>query len=50
MNNDSRVTENLLKDGSTLVFVYGTAGSPAETYCLTHANCVFVEEEEETTK
>ena len=29
-------------DGCTQVYVYGTAGSSAETYCSTHANCVFV--------
>ena len=31
-------------DGCTQVFVYSTAGSPAETYCQGHENCVFVEE------
>ena len=31
-------------DGCDLVYVYGAAGSPAETYCSTHDNCVFVEE------
>ena len=31
-------------DGCTAVYVFGTAGSPAEIYCLTHDNCVFVED------
>lgn len=31
-------------DGCGMVFVYGTAGSPAESYCSTHRNCVFMEE------
>ena len=31
-------------DGCTLVYVFGTVGSPAETYCLSHDNCVFVAE------
>ncbi len=29
-------------DGCTRVYVFGTAGSSAEAYCLTHGNCVFV--------
>lgn len=33
-------------DGCALVYIYGTAGSPAETYCSTHDNCVFVAEAE----
>jgi len=28
-------------DGCELVFVYSAAGSPAQTYCQTHENCVF---------
>ena len=31
-------------EGCTLVYVYSAAGSPAETYCQGHENCVFVEE------
>lgn len=31
-------------DGCTLVYVFGTSGSPAETYCQEHENCVFVKE------
>ena len=31
-------------DQCSLVYIYGTAGSPAETYCSTHDNRVFVEE------
>ena len=33
-------------DGCTKVYVFGTAGSPAEDYCNdpAHSNCVFVEE------
>ncbi len=31
-------------DGCTRVYVFGRANSPAETYCLTHENCIFVEE------
>ena len=31
-------------DGCGTVYVYGTAGSPAESYCLSHGNCVFVAE------
>ena len=31
-------------DGCRLVLVYGEAGSDAEQYCETHANCVFVAE------
>ncbi len=34
-------------DDCTLVLIYGTAGSPAETYCLTHSNCVFAAEAQE---
>ena len=30
--------------GCGTVFVYGTAGSPAEAYCQSHSNCVFVGE------
>ena len=30
-------------DGCTMVYVFGAAGSSAEAYCSTHANCVFVE-------
>ena len=30
--------------GCPLVYVYGEGGSDAETYCGSHANCVFVEE------
>ena len=29
-------------EGCTMVYVYSTAGSSAEAYCQTHANCVFV--------
>ena len=29
-------------DGCAMVYVFGTADSPAESYCSTHANCVFV--------
>ncbi len=31
-------------DQCNLVYIYGTVGSPAETYCSSHANCVFVDE------
>ncbi len=31
-------------DGCTKVYVYGAAGSPAEAYCQSHGNCVFVAE------
>lgn len=31
-------------DGCESVLIYGTAGSPAEAYCLNHSNCVFVPE------
>ena len=31
-------------DGCTKVFVYGTPSSAAETFCATHANCIFVAE------
>ena len=31
-------------DGCTRVYVFGRVNSPAETYCLTHENCIFVEE------
>ena len=33
-------------DGCTKVYVFGTAGSPAEAYCEApgHSNCVFIEE------
>ena len=31
-------------DGCAQVYVYGMAGSPAEAYCLSHSNCVFVGE------
>ena len=31
-------------DRCTLVYIFGTAGSPAETYCDAYENCVFVEE------
>ena len=31
-------------DGCEKVVVFGTAGSPAEEFCRTHANCVFVTE------
>ena len=31
-------------DGCTKVYVFGAAGSPAESYCNSHSNCVFVEE------
>ncbi len=31
--------------GCGTIFVYGTAGSPAEAYCQSHSNCVFVKEE-----
>ena len=31
-------------DGCEEVYIFGTAGSPAEAYCQEHANCVFVEE------
>ena len=31
-------------DGCARVYVFGRANSPAETYCRTHENCVFVEE------
>ncbi len=31
-------------DGCSLLYVYSAAGSPAETYCQEHENCVFVEE------
>jgi hypothetical protein len=31
-------------DGCTKVYVYGAAGSPAEAYCQSHGNCVFVPE------
>ena len=31
-------------DGCTLVYVYGVSGSPAEAYCQSHSNCVFVAE------
>ena len=30
--------------GCGTVYVYGTAGSPAEAYCQSHSNCVFVGE------
>ena len=33
-------------EGCGTVCVYGWAGSPAETYCETHANCVFTAEQE----
>ena len=29
-------------DGCGTVYVFGPAGSPAEEYCQTHTNCVFV--------
>ena len=29
-------------DSCEMVYVFGTAGSPAETYCNAHDNCVFV--------
>ena len=29
-------------DGCELVYVYSTAGSPVEAYCVAHDNCVFV--------
>ena len=29
-------------DGCTLVYIFGTAGSSAETYCRDHDHCVFV--------
>ena len=32
-------------DGCTKVYIYGTTGSQAESYCSSHSNCVFVEEE-----
>ena len=32
-------------DGCALIYVFGAAGSPAETYCVSHGNCVFVAEE-----
>ena len=31
-------------DGCGLVYVFGQAGSPAEAYCQSHGNCVFVAE------
>ena len=31
-------------DGCAKVFIFGTAGSSAEAYCQSHANCVFVED------
>ena len=31
-------------DGCGTVFMFGTRGSPAEAYCLSHANCVFIED------
>ena len=31
-------------DGCALVYVYGAEESPAEDYCLSHDNCVFVAE------
>lgn len=31
-------------DGCAKVFIFGTAGSSAETYCQSHDNCVFVED------
>ncbi len=31
-------------DGCTKVYVFGIAGSPAEAYCHSHSNCVFVPE------
>ena len=31
-------------DGCQSVYIYGEAGSPAEMYCNTHDNCMFVEE------
>ena len=31
--------------GCEKVFIFGTAGSPAEEYCNTHDNCTFVAEE-----
>ena len=31
-------------EGCTAVFIYSKAGSPAETYCKSHSNCLFVEE------
>ena len=30
-------------DGCTLVYVYGTVGSSAEAYCVSHANCTFAD-------
>ncbi len=32
-------------DGCGTVYVLGTAGSAAESYCDAHSNCVFVPEE-----
>ena len=29
-------------DGCAKVYVFGVTGSPAEAYCLSHSNCVFV--------
>ena len=29
-------------DGCAKVYVFGMTGSPAEAYCLSHSNCVFV--------
>ena len=30
-------------EGCEMVYIYGTAGSPAETYGSSHANCMFIE-------
>ena len=44
-----RIPENCLISGNAFegcdkVFIFGTAGSPAEAFCQTHDNCVFMEE------
>ncbi len=31
-------------DGCAKVYVFGATGSPAEAYCQSHGNCVFVED------
>ena len=31
-------------DGCGTVFVFAPKGSPAESYCLEHTNCIFVEQ------
>lgn len=31
-------------DGCNLIYIFGTAGSPAETFCSSHDKCVFMEE------